>query len=112
MVLGMEALAVGSQPDRGMSEEEKEKFVVNVMQELQKRRMVMEAIEWYTPHLLAPSLVTALAGICVEHAGPRVLRACVFDVSRSCECARDHPTRITALQQRTFVVWRVRDWPT
>ena len=48
VVLGMEALAVGSQPDRGMSEEEKEKFVVNVMQELQKRRMVMEAIEWYT----------------------------------------------------------------
>lgn len=46
VVLGMEALAVGSQPDRGMSEEEKEKFVVNVMQELQKRRMVMEAIEW------------------------------------------------------------------
>jgi hypothetical protein len=46
VVLGMEALAMGP-PDRGMSEEEKEKFVVNVMQELQKRRMVMEAIEWY-----------------------------------------------------------------
>jgi hypothetical protein len=100
VVLGMEALAVGSQPDRGMSEEEKEKFVVNVMQELQKRRMVMEAIEWYTPHF-APSLVLSLVSVWNMLFRECCVRACLM--SRSCECARDHLTRITALQQRPGV---------